>query len=94
MVYLHWYKYTQQEGRHEERVTRYTTNLKDKIATATKADELATKIKDCLQKQLPLPMRTTLSDWSFTDGLILYKGRVYVPTNMELQKEVITSFHG
>ena len=59
-------------------------DLKDKIATATEANKLAMKIKDCLQKQLPLPMRTTLSDWSFTDGLIAYKGKIYIPTNMEL----------
>ena len=60
------------------------TDLKDKITTATEADELTTKIKDCLQKQLPLPMRTALSDWSLTDSLIIYKGKIYVLTNMEL----------
>ena len=69
------------------------TNLRNKTATATEADELATKIKDCLQKQLPPPMCTALSDWSFTDGLIVYKGKVYVLTNTELWQEVLTSFH-
>ena len=60
------------------------TDLKDKIATATKNDELTIKIKDCLQKQLPPPMHTALSDWSFTNDLITYKEKVYVPTNIEL----------
>ena len=69
------------------------TNLRDKIITATETDELTTKIKGCLLKQLPPPMRTALSNWSLTDSVIVYKGKVYVPTNAELQKEVITSFH-
>ena len=69
------------------------TNLRDRIVTATQKDELATKIKDCLQQQLPLPMHTALSNWSLTDNLIIYKGKVYVPTDIELQKEVVTSFH-
>ena len=38
-----------------------TTDLRDKIAASSQKDDLTTKIKDCLQKQLPLPMRTVLS---------------------------------
>ena len=74
-------------------ISLIATNLRDKTATATKDDELATKIKDCMQKQLPLPMCTMLSNWSFTDDLMTYKGKVYIPTDTELRKEVITSFH-
>ena len=74
-------------------ISLIATDLKDKIATTTEADELAIKIKDCLEKQLPPPMHTTLSDWSFTDSLIAYKGKIYILTNMELQKEIVTSFH-
>ena len=74
-------------------ISLIATDLKDRIMTATSNDELATKIKNCLHKQLPPPMWTALSDWSFEDGLIVYKGKVYVPTNTELQKEIITSFH-
>ena len=74
-------------------ISLIATNLRDKIALATNIDELAAKIKSCLQKQLLLPMRTALSDWSYSDGLIAYKGKVYIPTNTELRKEVVTSFH-
>ena len=74
-------------------ISLIATNLRDKIATTTKDDELATKIKDCLLKQLLPPMHTTLSDWLLTDDLITYKGKAYVPTDMELRKEVNTSFH-
>ena len=65
-------------------ISLIATNLKDKIATATGTDELATKIKSCLHEQLPPPMRTALSNWSFKDDLIVYKGKVYVPADTEL----------
>ena len=65
-------------------ISLIATNLRDKIATATQTDELTTKIKDCLQKQLPPPMHTALSDWSLTNNLITYKGKVYIPTDTEL----------
>ena len=74
-------------------ISLIATDLRDKIMTATEVDELATNIRDCLQKQLLPPMHTALSNWSFTDGLITYKGKIYVPTNMKLRREVVTSFH-
>ena len=74
-------------------ISLITTDIRDKITSATQKDELAMKIKDCLLKQLPPPMCTTLSNWSFMDNLITYKGKVYVPTDMELRKEIVTSFH-
>ena len=60
------------------------TDLRDKIATMTKDDELTMKIKDCLQKQLPPPMHTVLSNWSSTNDLITYKEKVYILTDIEL----------
>ena len=74
-------------------ISLIATDLRDKIANATKTDELTTTIKNCLHKHLPPPMCTTLSDWSITDDLITYKGKIYVPTDAELQKEIVTSFH-
>ena len=73
-------------------VSLIATNLRDKIAAATWKDELAMRIRDCIQKQLLPPMHTILSNWSLTDDLITYKGKVYIPTE-ELRKEIITSFH-
>ena len=74
-------------------ISLIATDLRDKIASAADTDELAMKIKNCLHKQLPPPMRTTLSDWSLKDNLITYKGKVYVPTDMELRKDIVTAFH-
>ena len=74
-------------------ISLIATDLRDKIASATDTDELAMKIKSCLHKQLPPPMRTALSDWSLRDNLITYKGKVYIPTDIDLRKEVVTAFH-
>ena len=74
-------------------ISLIATDLRDKIATITTTDELATRIKSCLHKQLPPPMQTALSNWSFKDNLITYRGKVYIPTNIDLRKEVVTSFH-
>ena len=74
-------------------ISLIATDLRDRITTATDADELAATIKNCLHKQLPPPMRTALSDWSYRDDLITYKGKVYIPTKTELRKEIVTSFH-
>ena len=74
-------------------ISLIATDLRDKIASATNTDELAMKIKSCLHKQLPPPMRTALSDWSYKDGLIIHKGKVYIPPDTKLRKEVVTSFH-
>ena len=65
-------------------ISLIATNLRDKITSATNTDELAAKIKSCLHKQLLPPIRTALSDWSYKDNLITYKGKVYIPTDMEL----------
>ena len=65
-------------------ISLIATDLRDKIASATNIDELAMKIKSCLHKQLPPPLRTALSDWSLKDNLIMYKEKVYVPTNVTI----------
>ena len=65
-------------------ISLIATDLRDKIKIATETDELATKIKDCLQKRLPPPMHNALSDWFCEDSLIIYKEKAYVLTNIEL----------
>ena len=74
-------------------ISLIATDLRDKITASSQKDKLATKIKNCFQKQLLPPMHTALSNWSVTDDLITYKGKVYVLANIGLRKEVVTSFH-
>lgn len=38
-------------------------------------------------------VHTTLADWDVQDGLILYKNRIYVPSNNDLRQEVISLCH-
>jgi hypothetical protein len=68
-------------------------DLKNKIVTLTQTDELAQMITKCLGKQLPPPMRMALSNWKNIDNLILYRNRVYVPTDANLRREIVMAFH-
>lgn len=39
------------------------------------------------------PLRSTLSDWHLRDGLLWYKGRLYIPDDLELRREVVKRYH-
>ncbi len=34
-----------------------------------------------------------LEDWNYENGLILYKGHIYIPDNLELQKDIVKMYH-
>ena len=51
------------------------------------------KIMTCLEGKLPPPMWTSLSNWTYQDSLILFKGMVYIPTDADLRQEIIKLFH-
>ncbi|ESK81447.1 retrotransposon nucleocapsid protein [Moniliophthora roreri MCA 2997] len=68
--------------------------------------DLQAKLKDCLGEDdfhkmtlealtttgLP-PIKSALSDWEVNDSLIRYKGRVYVPDDIVLRREITKTIH-
>ena len=34
-----------------------------------------------------------LEDWNYENGLILYRGHVYIPNNLKLQKDIMKMYH-
>ena len=56
----------------------------DQIKLATQSDEFASNIKECLSKKSAPPLQSALSDWTNNDGIILYKGKAYIPADTEL----------
>jgi hypothetical protein len=38
-------------------------------------------------------MKKGLQEWNYKDGLILYRGKIYVPKDNMLQREVVKSCH-
>ena len=38
-------------------------------------------------------MKSRISDWTFEDGLIFYKGQCYVPNDLELRRKILQQYH-
>uniref|UniRef100_A0A0W0EU18 Integrase catalytic domain-containing protein n=1 Tax=Moniliophthora roreri TaxID=221103 RepID=A0A0W0EU18_MONRR len=82
------------------------TLLPDRLFVNVVDIELQDKLKDCLGSDdfhkmalealtttgLP-PIKSALSDWEINDSLIRYKGRVYVPDDVVLRREITRTIH-
>jgi len=67
--------------------------LKQTIREAIETDRLTgQKLKDILLNG-PCDAAKGLQEWNLEDGLILYKGLVYVPNNKNLKRKVIQQYH-
>jgi len=68
-------------------------DLKAAIQEAIKTDKLTgQKLKDILASG-PRQVTKGLQEWNYEDGLILYKGLIYIPNNKELKCKVTQQFH-
>jgi hypothetical protein len=68
-------------------------DLKQAIREAIETDRLTgQKLKDILLNR-PHDAAKGLQEWNLEDGLILYKGLVYVPNNENLKHKVVQQYH-
>ena len=73
--------------------TGINEELKAAIQEAIKTDKLlGPKLRDILASS-PRQVTKGLQEWNYEDGLILYKGLIYVPNNKELKRKVTQQFH-
>jgi len=75
--------------------TGINEELKEAIQEAIKTDTLTgQKLKDILTSS-PRQVNKGLQEWNYKDGLILYKGLIYIPKtkNEELKRRVTQQFH-
>jgi hypothetical protein len=73
--------------------TGIDTELKQAIREAIETDRLTRqRLKDILLNG-PHDITKGLQEWNLEDGLILYKGLVYVPNNKNLKRKVIQQYH-
>jgi hypothetical protein len=49
---------------------------------------------DVIKLKQQIEQRTTLPAWSVVDDLVLYKGRIFVPSSSELWPQILTTAHG
>ena len=67
--------------------------LLSKIKKSTELDDIVTQALDTIRKSGPRSILQGLKEWNFEDDLILYRGKIYVPKNLELRREVVKSCH-
>ena len=68
-------------------------DLKEAIEEGIKADRLTgDKLKEILLSG-PRYVTKGLQEWNYENGLMLYKGLVYVPNNETLKRKVVQQFH-
>jgi hypothetical protein len=82
------------ERAHEMRIATinmYMTNLKDKIITIANSDQQYLKIKETLQ-QGNFQQKIIFYELK-EDGVIMYKGKVYVPNSNEMKNAVLKETH-
>ena len=67
--------------------------LERDIRTATDLDPEVLVALDMLKKRAPYQLTRNLIDWEQRDGLVFFKGRVYVPKSPDLRRRVVSLCH-
>lgn len=67
--------------------------LKQKIKDNDEFDDEVSLAIEAIKDSGPRSLRKGIQEWNYEDGLILYRGKIYVPKNDELRREVVRSCH-
>lgn len=67
--------------------------LSKKIKESQILDFLVAKALNKVKTNGPRAMNKGLQEWNLEDGLILYRGKVYVPRDNNLQQEIVKTCH-
>ena len=69
------------------------TTLADRIKSVQSRDQVILDALKAVKDGTTLPMKSSLADWSFEDGLVFFSGRCYVPPDQDLRREVVRRYH-
>jgi transposase InsO family protein len=67
--------------------------LKQHIKSAQEYDKEVSIALESILKNGPWSITKGLEDWNLEDGVILYRGQVYVPRDEILQKDIVKRYH-
>ncbi|ESK82700.1 pro-pol protein [Moniliophthora roreri MCA 2997] len=67
--------------------------LQDKLKERLGTDDFHKVTLEALTSSGLPPIKSALSDWEVNDSLIRYKGRIYVPDDVLLQREIVRTIH-
>jgi hypothetical protein len=68
-------------------------DLLKQIRKSKAYDEELVEAIECLKGGAPRALRKGLEEWNTEDGLILYRGKVYIPKDPELQRRIVELHH-
>ena len=68
-------------------------DLKREIKESIEFDDEVSVAIDAIKESGPRSLTKGLQDWNYEEGLILFRGKVYVPKNIELRRKVVQSCH-
>ena len=74
-------------------VTVEDPQLKSWLREAGNSDALVEDVIRASKHQATPPMKSALKDWTYQDGLVTYKGRIYVPADIGLRREIVRLHH-
>jgi RNase H-like domain found in reverse transcriptase/Reverse transcriptase (RNA-dependent DNA polymerase)/Integrase zinc binding domain len=69
------------------------TELHSLLAESIMKDDLVKEAVRVIKENGTPPMKSSLSDWEFVDGLLFFNRRCYVPQNVELRREITRRYH-
>ena len=70
-----------------------TPRLWRQTISSTARDDSTQSIKKYSKEKGTPPLRTAPSDWTPDDEIILYKGKSYIPPDIDLRQDIIREFH-
>ena len=68
-------------------------DLANRIRTSNATDKVVLDALAAAKSGNVLPMKSTLADWIFEDGLVFYQKRCYVPADENLHRDIVRRYH-
>ena len=68
-------------------------DLANRIRTSNATDKVVLDALAAAKSDDVLPMKSTLADWIFEDGLVFYQKWCYVPADENLRRNIVRRYH-
>jgi hypothetical protein len=69
------------------------TTLRQQIKSSQEYDKEVSQALETILKNGPRSLTKGLEEWNLEDGIILYRGQVYVPKDDTLRREIVKRYH-
>ena len=69
------------------------TTLRECIKATQTYDTEVSKALESILKNGPRSVSKGLEDWNLEDGLILYRGQIYIPKDLTLRQDIVKQYH-